>query len=155
MTRSMIELNRDGAEAAVAAGVTSMTDVTGFGLLGHLMEMCDGAGLSAELWFDALPWLPGAVELARRGVVPGGTRRNLEYVDAHVGWLGGFEEYERLLAADTQTSGGMLIAVNEERVDGLIADLEARGTLAAATVGRMVARTEPSILVRRTPGSDR
>jgi selenide,water dikinase len=154
-TLVMATLNRDAAEAAVAAGADSMTDVTGFGLLGHLMEMCDGAGVGAELWFDQLPWLPGARDLAARGVVPGGTRRNLEYVSPHVAWIDDFAEHERLLAADAQTSGGMLISVEQGRVDGLIADLRDRGTLAAAVVGRIVERTEPMITVRRSEASAR
>ena len=83
-TRSMTELNRDAAAAALTAAADSMTDVTGFGLLGHLLEMCDGSALTAELWFEALPWLPGAVDLAISGAVPGGTRRNLEYVSPRV-----------------------------------------------------------------------
>lgn len=149
-TRSMTELNRDAAAAALTAAADSMTDVTGFGLLGHLLEMCDGSGLTAELWFDALPWLPGAVDLAVSGVVPGGTRRNLEYVSPRVDWGDGFQEYEKLLAADAQTSGGMLIAVPEERLDSLLADLNSRGTAAAAVVGRMRERMEPTIVVRRS-----
>jgi selenium donor protein len=151
-TLCMATLNRDGAEAAVAARADAMTDVTGFGLLGHLLEVCDGSGVGAEIWFDALPWLPGAVESAARGVVPGGTRRNLEFVAPRVGWAGGFEEHEMLLAADAQTSGGMLIAVAEDRVDGLLADLRDRGTLVAAVVGRVVQRSEPTILVSRGAG---
>ena len=151
-TLSMTTLNRDAAEAALTAGVTSMTDVTGFGLLGHLLEMCDGSGVGAEVWFDALPWLPGAVDLAANGVVPGGTRRNLEFVDSHVEWRGAFDEHERLLAADAQTSGGMLIAVPPERVEGLVADLRSRGTLAAAVVGRIREVSGPSIVVCRAPG---
>lgn len=151
-TRSMTTLNRDGAEAAVAAGADSMTDVTGFGLLGHLLEMCDGSGVTAEVWFDALPWLPGAVDLAGAGVVPGGTRRNLEYVAPRVMWADDLQEYEMLLTADAQTSGGMLIAIPEERLSTLLEELRSRDTLAAAVVGRMHERLEQAIIVRRSPG---
>jgi selenide,water dikinase len=154
-TRSMTTLNRDGAEAAVTACADSMTDVTGFGLLGHLLEMCDGSGVTAEVWFDTLPWLPGAVDLAVSGAVPGGTRRNLEYVAPRVDWEDSFREHEKLLAADAQTSGGMLIAVPEERVEALLVDLRSRGTLAAAVVGRMRERLEQSIIVRRSSGDSR
>jgi selenide,water dikinase len=152
-TLSMTTLNRDGAEAALAFAADSMTDVTGFGLLGHLLEMCDGSDVGAEVWFDSLPWLPGVGELAVRGVVPGGTRRNLDYVTPYVSWDGDFEDHEKLLAADAQTSGGLLIAVAEEKVEGLLGDLRERGTLAAATVGRIMERTDPTITVRRAAGS--
>lgn len=154
-TRSMTTLNRDGAEAAVAAGADSMTDVTGFGLLGHLLEMCDGSGVTAEVWFDALPWLPGAVDLAVAGAVPGGTRRNLEYVAPRVMWADDFQEHEMLLTADAQTSGGMLIAVPEERLSTLLEELRSRDTLAAAVVGRMHERLEQAIIVRRSSGGPR
>jgi selenide,water dikinase len=79
-TESMAALNRDGSEVARAHEVRALTDVTGFGLLGHLTEMCRASGVSMELWYDRLPFLPEAAELARAGVVPGGTKRNLEFV---------------------------------------------------------------------------
>ncbi len=150
-TASMAALNRDASEAALDARAHSMTDVTGFGLLGHLLEMCRGSGVTAEVWFEALPWLTGAVDLARQGVIPGGTRRNLEHVEPHVRWEGDFEEYERLLTADAQTSGGLLIAVPEERVGALVDDLRSRGTTAAAIVGRLTDRGAEDLVVRRTP----
>lgn len=153
-TRSMTTLNRDGAEAAVAAGADSMTDITGFGLLGHLLEMCDGSGVTAEVWFDALPWLPGAVDLAEAGAIPGGTRRNLEYVFPRVMWADDLQKYEMLLTADAQTSGGMLIAVPEERLSTLLEELRSRDTL-AAVVGRMHERLEQAIIVRRSSGGPR
>ncbi len=81
-TESMATLNKDGSEAALAHRLKAITDVTGFGLLGHLGEMCRASRASAEIWFDRLPLLPGAEALARDGVAPGGTRRNLEYAEA-------------------------------------------------------------------------
>lgn len=152
-TASMAALNRDASEAAIAARADSLTDVTGFGLLGHLLEMCQGSGVTAEVWFEALPWLKGAVDLARQGVIPGGTKRNLEHADPHVRWADDFEEYERLLTADAQTSGGLLIAVPEERASALVDDLRARGTSAAAVVGRLTERGSEALVVRRAARS--
>jgi selenium donor protein len=146
---SMVHLNRDAAEAALDHGVRSMTDVTGFGLLGHLAEMCAGSGVSAEIWTDRLPWLPGAEELARRGVVPGGTRRNLEYAEPLTRWRAEFEDWEQLLVADAQTSGGLLLAVPAAEAEALVADLEARRTPAAAVVGRIVPAGEVRVEVFR------
>jgi selenide,water dikinase len=136
-TACMVALNRDGAEAAQAHGLSSMTDVTGFGLLGHLLEMCRASGVSAEVWADGLPFLPGVRELALSGVVPGGTKRNLTYVEANTAWEPGFEEWERLMIADAQTSGGLLLAVPETEAEGLVAELRVRGTPAAAVMGRI------------------
>jgi len=152
-TRVMATLNRDASLAALANGVTSMTDITGFGLLGHLLEMCKGSGVSAEIWADSLPWLQDARSLAEAGVVPGGTRRNLAFVGPEVEWADDLLEYERLLLADAQTSGGLLIAVPSDRADALIADLRDRGTPAAALVGRVRSAGERSIVVRRGPAS--
>jgi len=149
-TASMTTLNKDASVAALAHGVHAMTDVTGFGLLGHLFEMCRGSGVSAELWVERLPWLPGAAELVREGVVPGGTRRNLEYVDPHTEWEGGFADWERLLIADAQTSGGLLIALPEARVASLVRELEERGTPAVAVVGRLGSAGGLSLSVRRS-----
>lgn len=151
-TASMTALNKDVSVAALAHGVHAMTDVTGFGLLGHLLEMCRGSGVSAELWVERLPWLPGAAELVREGVVPGGTRRNLEHVDPHTEWVGGFADWERLLVADAQTSGGLLIALPEAQAASLVRELEERGTPAAAVVGRLAAAADPSLVVRRSAG---
>ena len=149
---SMAALNREAASAARAVGVSAVTDVTGFGLLGHLLEMCVASGVSAEIWVNALPWLTGAVDLARAGVVPGGTRRNLEYADPSTAWEEGFADWERLLVADAQTSGGLLIALPAERADGLLAPLRAAGGR-VAVIGRLLPPGEPALTVRRAvPG---
>jgi selenide,water dikinase len=105
---SMVTLNRDASQAAVAAGAKGATDVTGFGLLGHLMKMARASGVTAVLDASAVPYLEGAREALRDGFVSGGTRRNLDWVrpslDATV------DEDELLLLADAQTSGGLLVA---------------------------------------------
>ena len=148
-TTSMATLNRDGSRIALAHGVRALTDVTGFGLLGHLSEMCAGSGLSAEVWASRLPVLPGAVDLVRAGVVPGGTRRNLEFAESRTSWVDTFEEWERLLQADAQTSGGLLLALPADELDATLRDLELAGTPAAALIGRFVPRGETLITVRR------
>jgi selenide,water dikinase len=107
---AMTTLNRDASEAALASGVTCATDVTGFGLLGHLYKLARASGVSARIDPAAVPYLAGAREAARDGFVSGGTRRNLAWVDPHVRWRAGVDEIERLLLADAQTSGGLLVA---------------------------------------------
>jgi len=145
-TASMAQLNRDAAEVAREQGVRGLTDVTGFGLLGHLGEMCRASGVGADLWFDRLPLLPGAGELARRGVAPGGTRRNLEYVEPWTGFDERMEPWQRLLCADAQTSGGLLLCVSPERVEAVVRALEGRSTSAAAVIGRI--RVQDAVMLR-------
>jgi selenide, water dikinase len=106
---SMTTLNRDAARAAVAAGAVCATDVTGFGLLGHAYKMARASGVTAVIDAAAVPYLDGAREAIRDGYVSGGTRRNLAWVEPHTAFDGLAEE-ERLLLADAQTSGGLLVA---------------------------------------------
>ncbi|WP_296134537.1 selenide, water dikinase SelD [Corynebacterium sp.] len=104
---SMTTLNRDAAAAAVAAGVRAATDVTGFGLLGHLYKMCRASGIAAELDFSAVPAIDGAKEALAEGFIPGGSRRNLDWVRPHLGTT--LSEEELIFLADAQTSGGLLV----------------------------------------------
>ncbi|MFL6139292.1 MAG: selenide, water dikinase SelD [Frankiaceae bacterium] len=107
---AMTTLNRAASEAALAAGATCATDVTGFGLLGHLYKLARASGVGARIDPAAVPYLDGAREAAEAGYVSGGTRRNLAWVEPHVAWGPAVGEIERLLLADAQTSGGLLVA---------------------------------------------
>ncbi|WP_440713360.1 selenide, water dikinase SelD [Gordonia sp. FQ] len=107
---SMTALNRDAAAAALAAGARAATDVTGFGLLGHLYKMCRASGVSAVLDAAAVPVLEGAREALRDGFVSGGTQRNLDWVRPQLSAGAGISEDDLLLLADAQTSGGLLVA---------------------------------------------
>jgi selenide,water dikinase len=108
----MTELNRDASAAAVAAGASAMTDVTGFGLLGHLHGLCLASGVSAEISASAVPAIDGARELLAGDDPPiaGGTRRNRDWVEPSVTWAGDVPEHARWLCCDAMTSGGLLIA---------------------------------------------
>lgn len=140
---SMVTLNRGAAASAASVGVSAVTDVTGFGLLGHLKEMLEGLG--AVIDAAEVPVLPGAMELAEGGIVPGGTRRNLVHV-AEFTDFGSSDEATHLLLADAQTSGGLLIAVAEDRCDGLEEALQERGT-GAWRVGSLTAEHPGRIVV--------
>jgi selenium donor protein len=137
----MAMLNRSASEAMVAAGdaVRAATDVTGFGLLGHLSEMLGGGDVDARIESSRVPVLDEAWRFAAEGVVPGGTHRNLASVDAIVDWSERLAEHDRLVLADAQTSGGLLIAVAPDATDGLISELHRRGIADAAVVGRFAA----------------
>jgi selenide,water dikinase len=107
---AMTTLNGSASEAALRAGVECATDVTGFGLLGHLYKLARASGVTAVLDPAAVPYLDGARQAARDGYVSGGTRRNLDWVSPNVRWGENVNELERLLLADAQTSGGLLVA---------------------------------------------
>jgi selenide,water dikinase len=128
---SMLMLNADAAAAALAAGATGATDVTGFGLLGHLAKMAEHSSVDVELVVDQIPVLPGAIDLARSGVVPGGTRRNLEWARERVD-AGSADGVTLLVLADAQTSGGLLFGVAADRADSVVDQLRSRGHRAAA-----------------------
>lgn len=138
MLTTAIELmttpNRAASEAVNEVGADAATDVTGFGLLGHLHRMLLASGVAAEIDASAVPLIDGALDLARSGVVPGGTQRNHAYAAPHVDW-GDLTEPEQLLLADAQTSGGLLVATRE--ADALIAALDARG-VDARTIGSVI-----------------
>ena len=122
---AMTTLNAAASRSALESGATCATDVTGFGLLGHLYKLARASGVTAIIDPAAVPYLDGARDAARDGFVSGGTRRNLAWVDPHVAWRGGVSELERLLLADAQTSGGLLVA-------GAIAGAPIIGELVAA-----------------------
>lgn len=132
---TMCELNAVARDAALATGVNAATDVTGFGLLGHLREMAAASGVGAVLDASAVPVIEGARDLLAAGAVSGGTRRNLDSIAPHVD-LGGIGETDRLLLADAQTSGGLLLAVPQARLPSLLEGLGVGRTGAAAVIGR-------------------
>ena len=109
--RSMATLNKNSAHGLLNYNVNAVTDVTGFGLLGHLKEMCENSGVSSEINFQDLEFLDSAIELAMSGIIPGGTKRNLKSVNEVVVFNKDLSKTEELLSADAQTSGGLLISM--------------------------------------------
>ncbi len=149
---AMTTLNAAASEAALRAGAVAATDVTGFGLLGHLHRMLRASGTGAEIWADQVPLLPGAAGLAAAGFISGGTRANVSYLEGAVDIEPGTDPVTAVLLHDAQTSGGLLIAAAPDAVDGLRDDLRARGAEAAA-VGTVQAGPAGRIAVRATaPG---
>jgi selenide,water dikinase len=130
---SMTRLNREAAAEAVRAGATGATDVTGFGLLGHLRSMAAASGVDAELSLSAIPVLDGVDSLAADGLVPGGTRRNLAWV-TEVLDAPGVDQTGLILLADAQTSGGLLFGAEPSAAEAAVSALVASGH-AAATIG--------------------
>jgi selenide,water dikinase len=135
---AMAALNRAAGEAMVAVGVHAATDVTGFGLLGHLAELLRAGRVGARVEASAVPILPDVPRLAREGFVPGGTRRNLEALADFVRWPDALDETGRLILCDAQTSGGLLLSVPPERRRQLLEALHRRGA-GGAVIGEVVA----------------
>lgn len=147
--QAMRTLNRAAAEVMVEAGVHACTDVTGFGLLGHLHELAEASGVAARISMNQIPVLPGVWDLAKRDAVPGGSRNNQRYLTEHVTWGEGIKPEEQVVLCDAQTSGGLLIAVPPRRRSRLMAALRRRGIL-AAEIGKLMRGTPGRITVTRS-----
>ena len=142
----MVTLNAGAAEAMRNAGVISGTDVTGFGLLGHLHNLLRASGVAANLRSRDVPLISGARELVEAGHVPGGTNSNLEDRAQSVSFADAVDDFSRTLLGDAQTSGGLLMCVSPDAVDALLLDLEGRSPV-AAVIGEVVAGTAGRISV--------
>ena len=147
--RSMAALNKGASEAMIEVGVNSATDITGFGLLGHLSQMMKASGTTAEINVDSIPLLPGAKQLAEDGYISGGTARNAEAVKSSVNVDDGITDIEFSLLADAQTSGGLLISVPEERSNALIKQLVTNSSLHSSVIGKVTTQSGTSVVIRR------
>jgi selenide,water dikinase len=144
---SMSTLNRAASEAALQFDVHAATDITGFGLLGHAREMAVGSKVSLIVNFERVEFLPEAIDYSREGHLPGGLKRNIEFIASCVEFVDGILEEVRNLLYDPQTSGGLLLAVNAEDAPQLLQGLRARG-IPTQEVGEVIAQTRPLIFVR-------
>jgi selenide, water dikinase len=136
-------LNRVASEVMVASqAVRAATDVTGFGLLGHLSEMLGAGDIGVRLEASAVPVLEEAWDFVRQDIVPGGTRRNLASVESlvTVDWAANHDEFQRLVLADAQTSGGLLMAVDPDAASALLSALHTAGIPVAAQIGTFTDR---------------
>ncbi len=138
MIAATTKLNVVGSALSAMGGVHALTDVTGFGLLGHLLEMCRGSGLGAELEFDKVPVLSEALPLAQQGYGPGAIARNLASYGHEVDFAPHLQDWQQRLLADAQTSGGLLIAVPAHRRDSFAGALEQAGCLSCQDIGYLV-----------------
>jgi len=137
--RVMAALNKVAGELLAQSGaVRALTDVTGFGLLGHAWEMAEGSGVALRLLARAIPVQEGVRELAAQDVVPGGSKANLRWVEPHVRFPAGMDLAERLVLADAQTNGGLLAAVDPARAPAILDQLRAAG-VEAACIGEAMA----------------
>jgi selenide,water dikinase len=141
------QLNRPGMALAKLPGVHALTDVTGFGLAGHLLEMCRGAGLAAELAWGDVPVIPEAVEYVRQGIYTGASTRNWTGYGKEVALGEGIADWQQRLLTDPQTSGGLLVACDPAIESQVLALFDAQGFSAARRIGTMV-NGAPQLRVR-------
>jgi selenide,water dikinase len=133
----MTTLNRAAAEVLVRFDVHALTDVTGFGLLGHLRNVVAASKVGASIWLDRVPVLPAAWDYVRAGIAPGGTHANRRFLADWVSYAPGIAKEDELVLCDAQTSGGLLAAVAAEQAEALVSSLKAAGVSQAAAVGRI------------------
>jgi selenide,water dikinase len=147
MIDSTTQLNTPGMELALREGVHALTDVTGFGLLGHLLELCNGSDAGAELDFARIPLHPGALDLARRGLVTGASARNWAGYGAQVD-RGALDDAQLALLTDPQTSGGLLAACAPRDVDEVLRIFSRQGFGRATVIGAVTPAKRPRVSVR-------
>ena len=145
--KHMRALNRIPCEVGLRFATNSCTDITGFGLLGHLRHIVEAAGLRAEVHAAEVPLLPGVVQLANDGCVPGGSRRNLTYAEVVTSFADSVEAGLRLVLADAQTSGGLLLTLPETHAHQALTALHDEGITDAAIIGQLAPADSPSIFV--------
>ena len=143
----MTNLNSGGAKAMNAVGVNACTDITGYGLLGHLLEMCEGSKISATIECNEIPLMQGVFELAQKGFIPGGTKRNLDHVIPNVNFSKNISQEQKYLLADAQTSGGLLISVPKDKAEGLQNLLMENQCLSSSVIGQVYNSAEFPIYV--------
>ncbi len=146
--RAMSQLNNTAAEVMLEIGVNSATDVTGFGLLGHLTEMAVQSGVTVEVYPEQIPTFPEALDYLSQGIISGAAERNKEYVSRYVTFAPGVSEAMQYLLCDPQTSGGLLMAVPAEKAQALLAALRNRGVEAASIIGAVSAKSEAHIVIK-------
>ncbi len=147
MIAATTRLNTPGPDLARLAGVHAMTDVTGFGLAGHALEMARGSGCDLHLDWGAVPLLPGARALAGQGFITGASGRNWASYGAEVSLSEGFAPEDRALLSDPQTSGGLLVSCAADAVDAVMSAFHRRGFTDAAIIGRVTAPAETPRLI--------
>jgi selenide,water dikinase len=138
----MSSLNKAARDVMMGCEPNACTDITGFGLLGHVLEMAKGSGKSIEIFSARVPVIPEAVRFAKEGIIPGGAYRNMEYAGREAEISGGIPQALLDVFADPQTSGGLLISVPEKQLPGMLARMYDAGVPAAQMIGRVCAPGE-------------
>lgn len=153
ISRSMAELNKDAADIMTEMGVTTATDVTGFGLLGHLVEMVDQSGVSAEVYVDCVPLFDDVMDFVKMEMISGAVERNREFAADYVTKDTDVDPDWETILHDPQTSGGLLMAVKEEKEKETLRRLKEKGIAQAEVIGKIVAKSDGKIILKKSPHS--
>ena len=146
-TAIMSTLNRTAADLMLKHGAHAATDVTGYGLLGHLLEMCQASSVTAEVNFDSLQFIDGVEELALKDVIPGGSERNFDFVSPHIKFPDDLPQHRKIMTADAQTSGGLLISLPEESAQNFLEDFAENSSILAFQIGTIREKSTHSIII--------
>jgi len=144
---TMTRLNNDAKEAMLLSNPSSCTDITGYGLLGHLLEMCLGSNLSAEISYQNIPFIESTEQLAKEDIIPGGSKKNLSYVNDKISFSNSILEHQKLMLADAQTSGGLLISIPEKESQDFVMKLKDQGCLSHDIIGNITNKKNKSIYI--------
>ena len=144
---SMKALNKNAANLMHEHKVNAATDITGFGLLGHLIEMCKSSNVSMELNFESIPFFPGAEELANNGFIPSGTKRNHDFVSNYCDFNDGISITQQMMLSDAQTSGGLIISVPPDQADNYIQTYNLVSDINAHIIGKVTSESSKLIKI--------
>ena len=145
--KSMLTLNNETSLAINDIGVSACTDITGYGLLGHLNEMCDSSNLTANININNIDFLSGVKKLAENGIIPGGTKNNLDFYKKHIKFKNTIKNFQKYMLADAQTAGGLLIAVPEKKSKILLDRLNTNSDYTSKIIGFLTEQSNNNILV--------
>ncbi len=144
----MTTLNKEAARAMVKHGAHAATDITGYGLMGHALEMARASGVALEFWASQVPYISEAKTFAQKGYITGGEKRNLDFVKKSLTKEGEIHDYHINILFDPQTSGGLLIAVASDKAEDLLKELQATGTGEASLIGRVTGKSEGTLILK-------
>ena len=144
---TMSTLNDVASKLMIELKIKAATDITGFGLLGHLSEICKASKVTAEIDYNLLPLLPGTLELANDGIIPGGTKRNLSYAESFTQFQEDRTDIEKLITSDAQTSGGLLISISPEKTESFLQLFNEQSSIKAHKIGKITEQREKAISV--------
>ena len=144
---TMSTLNDVASKLMIELKIKAATDITGFGLLGHLSEICKASKVTSEIDYNLLPLLPGTLELANDGIIPGGTKRNLSYAESFTQFQEDRTDIEKLITSDAQTSGGLLISISPEKSESFLQLFNKQSSIKAQKIGKITEQREKAIFV--------
>ena len=146
IVKIMTDSNAKAANAMNQVGVNSCTDVTGYGLLGHLKEMCESSKVTANINFEKIPLIENMINFAKKDIIPGGTKRNFEYLNPYINFKSKIPMFKKLIMCDAQTSGGLLISVSKQNTDLLIEELKKQQCLATSIIGNITEKESDHLI---------